>query len=111
MTMFFYGLTGFTSLRTPPEGAVKVKVIARMWSWSFEYENGAKAEILRVPIDKPVLLLLTSQDVIHSFYIPAFKINRMPSRGWRLTCGLNPPKRELTMSCVLNTVGCSTPIC
>ena len=49
---------------------------ARMWSWSFEYENGAKAEILRVPIGKAVLLLLTSQDVIHSFYIPAFKIKQ-----------------------------------
>jgi len=76
LTMFYYGLTGFTTLRKPPEGAMKVKVIARMWSWSFEYENGAKAEILRVPIGKAVLLLLTSQDVIHSFYIPAFKIKQ-----------------------------------
>ena len=76
MTMFYYGLTGFTTLRKPPEGAMKVKVTARMWSWSFEYENGAKAEILRVPIDKAILLLLTSQDVIHSFYIPAFKIKQ-----------------------------------
>src|SRR4030042_4202888 len=76
MTMFYYGLAGFTPLRTPPEGAMKVKVIARMWSWSFEYENGAKAEILRVPVGKAVLLLLTSQDVIPSFYIPAFKIKQ-----------------------------------
>jgi cytochrome c oxidase subunit 2 len=76
MTMFYYGLTGFTTLRKPPEGAMKVKVIARMWSWSFEYENGAKGEILRVPVGKAVLLLLTSQDVIHSFYIPAFKIKQ-----------------------------------
>ena len=76
MTMFYYGLTGFTTLREPPEGAMKVKVTARMWSWSFEYENGAKAEILRVPVGKAILLLLTSQDVIHSFYIPAFKIKQ-----------------------------------
>ena len=76
MTMFYYGLTGFTTLREPPEGAMKVKVTARMWSWSFEYENGAKAETLRVPVGKAILLLLTSQDVIHSFYIPAFKIKQ-----------------------------------
>ena len=76
MTMFYYGLTGFTTLRKTPEGAMKVKVIARMWSWSFEYENGAKVETLKVPVGKAVLLLLTSQDVIHSFYLPAFKIKQ-----------------------------------
>ena len=58
MTMFYYGLTGFTTLREPPEGAMKVKVTARMWSWSFEYENGAKAETLRVPVGKAILLLV-----------------------------------------------------
>jgi cytochrome c oxidase subunit 2 len=76
LTMFYYGLTGFTTLKKTPEGAMKVKVFARMWSWTFEYENGIKAEALRAPAGKPVLLLLTSQDIIHSFYIPAFKIKQ-----------------------------------
>jgi len=76
MTMFYYGYTGFSTLKKIPEGAMKVKVIARQWSWLFEYENGVKADELKVPVGKPINLLLTSQDVIHSFYMPAFKIKQ-----------------------------------
>ncbi len=76
MTMFYYGYTGFSALKKIPEGAMKVKVIARQWSWLFEYENGMKANELKVPVGKPINLALTSQDVIHSFYMPAFKIKQ-----------------------------------
>jgi cytochrome c oxidase subunit 2 len=76
LTMFYYGLTGFQFLKKVPEGAMVVKVIARQWSWLFEYENGAKDTELRVPVGKPVKLLLTSQDVIHGFYAPAFRIKQ-----------------------------------
>jgi cytochrome c oxidase subunit 2 len=90
LTMFYYGLTGFTTLKKTPEGAMKVKVTARMWSWTFEYENGIKAEMLRIPVDKPVLLLLRSQDVIHSFYIPAFKIKQDAVPGMENHLWLQP---------------------
>lgn len=76
LTMFFYGLTGFNFLKRVPEGAMKVKVIARQWSWLFEYENGIRSTELRVPIGKPVNLSLTSEDVIHGFYVPAFRIKQ-----------------------------------
>jgi cytochrome c oxidase subunit 2 len=76
LTMFYYGLTGFQFLKKVPEGAMTVKVIARQWSWLFQYENGAKETELRVPVGKPVKLLLTSQDVIHGFYAPAFRIKQ-----------------------------------
>jgi cytochrome c oxidase subunit 2 len=76
LSMFFYGLKGFQSLRKIPEDAMKVKVIARQWSWVFEYENGLKASELRVPVGKAIALSMTSQDVIHSFYIPAFKVKQ-----------------------------------
>lgn len=76
MTMFYYGFTGFQGLKKVPEGAIKIKVVARQWSWLFEYENGVKASELKVPVGKPINLLLTSQDVIHSFYMPAFKIKQ-----------------------------------
>jgi cytochrome c oxidase subunit 2 len=76
LTMFYYGLTGFEFLKKVPEGAMVVKVLARQWSWLFEYENGAKDTELRVPLGKPVKLLLTSQDVIHGFYVPAFRIKQ-----------------------------------
>ena len=76
LTMFFYGLTGFNFLKRAPEGAMKVKVIARQWSWLFEYENGMKSTELRVSLGKPVNLSLTSEDVIHGFYAPAFRIKQ-----------------------------------
>jgi cytochrome c oxidase subunit 2 len=76
LTMFYYGLTGFERLKKIPEGAMKVKVISRMWSWGFEYENGVTGEDLKVPVGKPVHLILTSEDVIHSFYVPALRIKQ-----------------------------------
>src|SRR4030043_130900 len=76
LTMFYYGLTGFNFLKKVPVDAMKVKGIARQWSWLFEYENGIKSTELKVPVGKPVKLLLTSQDVIHGFYAPAFRIKQ-----------------------------------
>jgi len=76
LTMFYYGLTGFQFLRKVPEGSMVVKVTARQWSWLFQYENGAKDPELRVPVGRPIKLILTSQDVIHGFYAPAFRIKQ-----------------------------------
>jgi cytochrome c oxidase subunit II len=76
LTMFYYGLTGFNFLKKAPVESMKVKVIARQWTWLFEYENGLKSTELKVPVGKPVKLSLTSQDVIHGFYAPAFRIKQ-----------------------------------
>jgi len=76
LTMFYYGLTGFEFLKKVPEGAMIIKVMSRQWSWLFQYENGIQDTELRVPVGKPVKLLLTSQDVIHGFYAPAFRIKQ-----------------------------------
>ncbi|MGD2088163.1 MAG: cytochrome c oxidase subunit II [Candidatus Aminicenantes bacterium] len=72
--MFFYGYEGFKLMRNVPEDAMKVKVTGRMWDWSFEYENGRRTDKLYVPIDKNIKLEMKSVDVIHSLYIPAFRI-------------------------------------
>jgi cytochrome c oxidase subunit 2 len=90
LTMFYYGLTGFQFLKKVPEGAMVVKVIARQWSWLFQYENGAKDPELRVPVGKPVKLLLTSQDVIHGFYAPAFRIKQDAVPGMETTLWFQP---------------------
>jgi cytochrome c oxidase subunit 2 len=74
LIIFFYGLKGFKIIRAAPADAMEVKVIASQWLWQFEYENGLITEELTVPAGKPVLLILTSKDVIHSFYVPAFRI-------------------------------------
>lgn len=72
--MFYFNWSGIKALLSVPEGALKVEVRARMWSWLFEYENAKKSSKLYVPVGKPVLLELTSEDVIYNFYAPAFKI-------------------------------------
>ncbi|HMK43852.1 MAG TPA: cytochrome c oxidase subunit II [Dissulfurispiraceae bacterium] len=74
VSMFYFGWVNFEFLRTPPKDAMLVDVIARQWSWTFQYENGKKSDALRVPLNKPVKLRLTSEDVIHSLFIPAFRI-------------------------------------
>jgi cytochrome c oxidase subunit 2 len=76
LVMFYYGTVGFEFLKKVPAGAMVVKVIARQWSWLFEYEKGVKNSTLRVPLGKPVKLLLRSEDVIHSFFIPEFRIKQ-----------------------------------
>jgi cytochrome c oxidase subunit 2 len=90
LTMFYYGLTGFEFLKKVPEGAMPVKVIARQWSWLFQYENGIQDNELRVPVGKPVKLLLTSQDVIHGFYAPAFRIKQDAVPGMTNTLWFQP---------------------
>lgn len=76
LSMFYYGWTGFHTLRKVPEGSLKVKVNARTWSWLFEYENGLKTTELFIPAGRPIHLQLSSQDVIHSFYVPAFRVKQ-----------------------------------
>jgi len=72
--MFYFGYVAFSPQRIVPKDAMPVKVISKMWAWSFEYEGGKESAILVVPINKPVKLNLTSLDVIHSLYISAFRI-------------------------------------
>ena len=90
LTMFYYGLTGFEFLKKVPPGAMVVKVVARQWSWLFQYENGIQDTELRVPVGKPVKLLLTSQDVIHGFYAPAFRIKQDVVPGMTNTLWFQP---------------------
>lgn len=92
MALFYYGWAGYKALRTVPANAMDVKVTARMWSWVFEYENGKRSSVLYVPKDRPIKLLMTSVDVIHSLYVPAYRIKmdtvpRMETYAW-----FNPDK-------------------
>ncbi len=74
LVMFYYGWVGYKPMRSIPDDAIPIKVYGQMWSWQFEYENGKRSGQLVVPLNKPVKLDLISRDVIHSFYIPAFRI-------------------------------------
>jgi cytochrome c oxidase subunit 2 len=74
LVMFYFGWTNFSYIRNVPDDAMSVNATGRMWSWNFEYKNGKQSGELNVPLGRPVKLVLTSVDVIHSLYIPAFRI-------------------------------------
>ncbi len=74
LLMFYFGYVAFSPQRVVPKGALPITVIAKMWVWNFEYEGGKQSPVLVVPLKKAILLNLHSEDVIHSLYIPAFRI-------------------------------------
>jgi cytochrome c oxidase subunit 2 len=74
--IFYFGFQGFISMATPPGDAYKVDVLGQKWSWEFKYPNGHSDADLHVPVDRDVLLTMTSEDVIHSLYIPAFRMKK-----------------------------------
>ena len=87
MVMFYYGWAGYKTIFTIPEDAFTIDVIGRMWEWQYEYPGGLKTKDLYVPVDRPVKLHITSTDVLHSFYIPAFRVKQdavpgMTTRLW-----------------------------
>jgi cytochrome c oxidase subunit 2 len=81
--MFWIGWRAYAPERNIPKDAIHITVTAQMWSWRFEYENGKVSDTLVVPANKNVGLYLNSMDVIHSLYIPAFRIKEdvVPKRN------------------------------
>lgn len=82
LAIFYYGWTNFEFMRNPPRDAMVVKVTARQWSWSFEYPNGKRTGALYAVLNRPMKLEVRSADVVHGFFIPAFriKIDVVPGR-------------------------------
>jgi cytochrome c oxidase subunit II len=74
LAMFYYGWTNFAYLSNAPRDAMVVKATARQWAWQFEYPNGKQTQDLYVALGKPVKVELRSLDVIHGFFVPAFRI-------------------------------------
>ena len=83
VAMFLFGAIVFFQERTPPRDATEVYVVAKQWMWKLEHMEGQR-EIneLHVPVGQNVKLIMTSQDVIHSFFIPAFRLKQdvLPGR-------------------------------
>ena len=83
LTFFIWGAVLYFQERTPPANATEVYVVAKQWMWKIEHMEGQR-EIneLHVPVGQNVKLIMTSQDVIHSFFVPAFRIKQdvLPGR-------------------------------
>jgi cytochrome c oxidase subunit 2 len=83
MTWFFVGFRHFAWYKTAPRDATDIYVTGKKWMWKFSYPEGPNSvDVLRVPMGRPVRLLITSRDVIHSFYLPAMRVKQdaLPGR-------------------------------
>ncbi len=81
--VFGWGLTGYMNLTTAPDDAYEIRVVGKSWLWEFHYDTGhVSVNELHVPVDRPVKLVMSSDDVIHSFYIPDFRVKMdvLPNR-------------------------------
>ena len=74
--MFYMGMKAMINIETPPSRAYEILVTAQRWSWLFTYPNGYVDKDLHVPLDVPVRLTMRSEDVIHSFYVPSFRLKK-----------------------------------
>jgi len=83
LVMFVWATIVFYRIYEPPAGALEVYVVGKQWMWYTQHSEG-RAEIneLHVPLGRPIKLTMTSQDVIHSFFIPAFRVKQdvLPGR-------------------------------
>lgn len=74
MVVFVWGWIIFAQLRNYPENSLEIAVQAQKWNWNFTYKNGKQsAAEFYVPVNEPVKLIMTSSDVLHSFFVPAFR--------------------------------------
>jgi len=77
MVIFAWGAVVYFQQRTPPRDATEVYVVAKQWMWKLEHAEGQREiNSLHVPVGRDVKLILTSQDVIHSFFVPEFRIKQ-----------------------------------
>lgn len=75
LSMFVVGWTSYLGLRAIPEDGVEIYVYGQQYSWIFVYENDKETENeMYVPVNKPVKLILTSEDVNHSFALPSYRV-------------------------------------
>ncbi|AGC47977.1 cytochrome c oxidase subunit II [Myxococcus stipitatus DSM 14675] len=83
LAWFGIGFRDFTWVTTPPKDSMDVYVMGKQWMWKFSYPEGPNGvNVLHVPANRPVRLLITSRDVLHSFYVPSFRIkmDALPGR-------------------------------
>jgi len=83
MVVFVWGFKGYMALHVPPANSLDYYVTGKKWLWEVAHPNGSTAiNEMTVPLGKPVKVILKSDDVLHSFYIPAFRVKQdvLPNR-------------------------------
>ena len=83
VVIFIWGFRGWMDMQVPPDDSMEIRVTARQWSWQFDYpRDGIVSDKLVVPANKPIKLIMSASDVIHSFYVPEFRVKKdvLPGR-------------------------------
>ncbi len=77
MVIFVWGYSVYHAMTQAPSDAYEIRVIGKQWLWTFQYDNGRTTvgEVF-VPVNRPVKLVMTSEDVLHGFFIPTFRIKQ-----------------------------------
>lgn len=82
-----WGLIAYYKMNEIPDDAYKVKVTGKQWMWEFTYNRDGKeasvSDVMYIPVNTPILLDMTSVDVLHSFYVPSFRVKRDTVPGMR----------------------------
>jgi len=93
MVMFGWGASVYYDMQTPPGDAQEVNVVAKQWMWKVQHTEGrAELNQLHIPVGRPVRLRMISEDVIHSFYVPAFRLKQDVLPGYYTRMWFQPTK-------------------
>ncbi|HVW27458.1 MAG TPA: cytochrome c oxidase subunit II [Polyangiaceae bacterium] len=91
--LWIVGFRQYVSIRTPPGYSLEVYVTAKQWMWKFSTPDGQRsAGVLVVPQGRAIRLIITSRDVVHSFYVPVFRIKQDAVPGRYITAWFKPER-------------------
>ena len=77
LIIFWWGYAVYKDMITAPSDAMEIRVVGKQWMWNFYYDDGRTTTgDLFVPVNKPVKLIMSSEDVLHSFFIPNFRVKQ-----------------------------------
>ncbi len=91
--LFHWGFQAYIKNATAAEGSTEIRVRGKRWSWSFEYPTGdSEPNDLWLPVNRPIKLILSSEDVLHSFFVPEFRQKRDAVPGMYSFIAFTPNK-------------------
>jgi cytochrome c oxidase subunit II len=91
MVMFAWGARLYMAMRRPPAGAMEISVVAKQWMWKLQHPEGRmEIDELHVPLGRDIKLTMTSEDVIHDFFVPAFRVKADVLPGRYTTIWFHP---------------------
>jgi cytochrome c oxidase subunit 2 len=91
IVLFHLGFKGWVHNAVAADGAIELRVRAKQWLWDFEYPNGMRENnVILMPVNRPVKMIMSSDDVLHSFYIPEFRMKRDVVPGMYTTVTFTP---------------------